>query len=88
LLDMNLHSAVQLQSLDRSRERQLRRLIRQLRDVNLLADVVPSEPGTIIRRTRFFGAPYSYYGAIGPSERKDIRVPLLDGYVSLSRHVS
>ena len=87
LLDMNLHSTVQLQSLDRSRERQLRRLIRQLREVKLLADGAPTEPDTMVRRTRFFGAPYSYYGAIGPSERKDIRVPLLDAYVSLSRHV-
>jgi hypothetical protein len=80
LLDENESSAGQLRGLDRNRERQVRRLVRRLRRGGLLAGPGASEiePAGVSRQ--FYGAPYSYHGAVGPSKRENVRIPVKEAY--------
>lgn len=75
LLDENKSSIGQLHGLDRNRERQVRRLVRRLRRGGLFE--VPEVK--MLQKTsgsrKFYGGPYSYRSAVGPSKRQNVRIP-------------
>jgi hypothetical protein len=77
LLDENESSTGQLRRLDRNRERQVRRLVKRLRRSGLLEATGVKEAD---RSRKFYGGPYSYHGAVGPSERKVVRIPVKEAY--------
>jgi len=80
LLDENESSSGQLLRLDKNRDRQVRRLVRRLQRCGLLE--APGASGTSNANVgrKFFGSPYSYHSAIGPSNREDVRIPEGDVY--------
>jgi hypothetical protein len=80
LVDANVHVGNQLRTLDRSRERELRRLVRLLRrfhalgppeDEDEISGSVPDGPTPF-----YWGAPYSYYGYFFGSKRSPISYPV------------
>lgn len=82
LLEANESSTGQLRQLDRNRERQVRRLVRRLRRGGLLEMPGAKEPGKEGGSPKFYGGPYSYHSAVGPSEREDVRIPVKEAYPS------
>jgi hypothetical protein len=69
MVDDNVHSRRQMRDLDRGRERQMRRLKRQLGRMGLLTESSSKGKQTPL----FRGAPYSYYGALGRAQGAPVR---------------
>lgn len=80
LLGENESSTGQLLRLDRNRERQVRRLVRRLRRSGLLEAAGVKETAKADGSRKFYGGPYSYHSAVGPSEREDVRIPVKEAY--------
>lgn len=80
LLEENESSTGQLRMLDRNRERQVRRLMRRLRRGGLFQSATAKETDNLNRYLEYYGAPYSYHSAVGPSKREEVRTPVREAY--------
>jgi hypothetical protein len=70
LLNENPHSAAQLRSLDRNREKQLKRLKKHLKRLDLIDEKLEAPSA---QTPKYYGAPYSYYGYFFGSPKMEIR---------------